>query len=77
MTDPTPTSEATWRNRFIFMNLVRIGGTALVIFGLVIWQSNWPREGGWTEVGFPLALIGLLISFWMPIWLSRRWRTRG
>ena len=77
MTEPTPTTEATWRNRFILMNLVRIGGTALVILGLVIWQSNWLREGGWTEVGFPMAIVGLLISFWMPIWLSRRWRAKG
>ena len=77
MIEPVPTTEVTWRNRFIIMNLVRIGGTALVVLGLVIWQSNWLREGGWAGVGFPMAIVGLLISFWMPVWLSRRWRTKG
>ena len=28
--------EALWRNRFITINLVRIGGTAVVLLGLVI-----------------------------------------
>jgi hypothetical protein len=35
--NPDPTggvSEATWRNRFILMNLVRIGGTIVVLIGL-------------------------------------------
>ncbi|WP_106638571.1 hypothetical protein [Allosphingosinicella vermicomposti] len=77
MTEPVPTSQATWRNRFIALNLTRIGGTALTIFGIIVWQGNVLREGGWTEVGFPMALIGLAISFLAPRWLARRWRTGG
>jgi hypothetical protein len=70
-----PVDEATWRNRFIMVNLTRIGGTIIALMGLVIWQGDWPREGGWTAVGFPLALIGLAISFLGPLHLAKKWRT--
>ena len=73
--NPPPVDEATWRNRFITINLVRIGGTIVVLIGLLIWQSDWLRQGGWTELGFPLALIGLVVSFGGPIHLARKWRT--
>ena len=72
---PPPVSEATWRNRFILINLTRIGGTIIVLVGLVIWNSDWIRPGGWMELGLALALIGLFISFWAPLALARKWRT--
>ena len=73
--DPRPpVSEATWRHRFILMNLTRIGGTLVVLLGLLIWQSDWIRTGG-SILGLPVALIGLLISFGGPQMLARRWRT--
>ena len=68
-----PVDETTWRNRFILMNLTRIGGTIVVLFGLAIWHSDWIRPGG-TIAGLPLALIGLAISFGGPHFLARRWR---
>lgn len=71
MTDQN--DEALWRNRFILINLVRIGGTLVVLFALALWQSDLIVLGG-TVLGFPLALIGLVISFWGPVWLTRRWR---
>jgi hypothetical protein len=67
--------EDLWRNRFITINLTRIGGTLIVLFGLLVWHSDWLRRGGAIEIGLPLALIGLAISFGGPIWLQRRWRT--
>ena len=72
---PPQVSEATWRNRFILMNLTRIGGTILVLVALGIWHSDWIRQGGAMEIGLPLALIGLVVSFFAPKWLARRWRT--
>ncbi len=66
--------EALWRNRFILINLVRIGGTAIVFLALLLWQSDRFVEGG-TILGFPLALAGLAISFLGPKYLARRWRT--
>ena len=72
---PPPVDEATWRNRFILINLTRIGGTIVVLVGLLIWYSDWIRPGGWMELGLALALIGLVISFWAPVALARKWRT--
>ena len=66
--------EALWRNRFIVLNLTRIGGTVLVLVALLLWHSDVFVEGG-TILGLPLALIGLVISFGGPRFLSRRWRT--
>jgi hypothetical protein len=65
--------EAQWRNRFILINLVRIGGTIVVLFALALWQSDAFVAGG-SILGFPIALAGLVISFWGPQWLARRWR---
>ena len=70
-----PPDEAVWRNRFILINLVRIGGTVVVLLGLYIWHSDFVRAGGALEVGLPLALIGLVISFFGPKHVSRNWRT--
>lgn len=65
---------AMWRNRFIAIQLVRIGGTAIVLLAILLWQSDTFVEGGHI-IGFPLALIGLAISFFAPKYLARRWRT--
>jgi hypothetical protein len=71
----TPEDDPVWRNRFIAINLVRIGGTLVVLFALALWQSDLIVEGGSIAVGLPLALAGLVVSFWGPKWLARRWRT--
>ena len=70
----TPVDDATWRNRFITVQLTRIGGTAIVMLGLYIWYGDLVAEGGTIVLGLPLALIGLVTSFWGPVHLSRRWR---
>ena len=75
-TDPTPPiGDDEWRRRFILLNLVRIGGSVVCILGLAIWQTNLVQPGGWPEVGLPMALLGLLISFPGAQALVRRWRT--
>lgn len=71
----TPKEEETlWRNRFILVNLVRIGATIVVLLSLLLWQSDTFVEGG-SILGFPLALAGLVVSFFGPKWLAQRWRT--
>lgn len=72
--NPPRIDESTWRNRFILVNMTRIGGTAVVLLGLVIWQTGFIREGG-SALGFPIAILGLVASFGGPMWLARRWRT--
>ena len=70
-----PVDDRIWRNRFIFINLVRIGRTILVLVGLLVWQGNLLRAGGWPTVGIPMAMLGLLISFGGPKYLASQWRT--
>lgn len=69
-----PVDEKVWRNRFITMQLTRIGGTAVVLLGLVVWYGDLAVEGGTILLGLPMALAGLVASFWGPKWLSRKWR---
>lgn len=72
----TPQDDETlWRNRFIAINLVRIGGTIVVLVALAIWYGDLLVEGGTIAVGLPLALAGLVVSFWGPKWLAARWKT--
>ena len=66
---------ALWRNRFIAINLTRIGGTLIVLFGLYVWYGDALVRGGTMAVGLPVALIGLAISFGGPIWLAKKWKT--
>ena len=68
--------EAVWRDRFIQINMTRIGGTLVVLIGLIVWQTDLARPGGAPALGFPLAIIGLIVSFGGPIWLTRRWKRR-
>jgi hypothetical protein len=49
--------------------------TAVALIGILIWHSDWIRPGGSIEVGLPLAIIGVLISFVAPNMLTRKWRT--
>ena len=70
-----PPDEKVWRNRFIIINLVRIGGTVLALLGLFVWYTDNVRPGGAMDIGLPLALIGLAVSFGGPLYLARRWRT--
>lgn len=72
----TPVDDDIWRKRFIMVNLVRIGGTLIVLFALLLWQTDIFVEGG-TIVGFALAVIGLVISFFGPKWLAGRWAGGG
>jgi hypothetical protein len=67
-------NETMWRNRFIAVNMMRIGATMVVLLGLAIWQSSLIVPGG-SILGLPIALVALLVSFLGPKWMARRWRT--
>ena len=71
---PDPQNDDLWRARFIQINFVRIGGSAIVFLGLAIWYTNVLVQGGTIVLGLPLALIGLLVSFLGPKWLARHWK---
>jgi hypothetical protein len=65
--------DAVWRNRFIVMNLIRIGATAGVILSLLLWQSDVFVHGG-SILGLPLGLVFLVISFFGPKAYASRFR---
>jgi hypothetical protein len=67
--------ERLWRNRFITINLVRIGATAIVLFGLLVAYTDLVVDGGSILVGLGIALAALVVSFWGPVYLTRKWRT--
>ena len=67
-------NDDLWRSRFITVNFVRLGGTAIVFLGLAIWYTNALVPGGSIVLGLPLALIGLVVSFFGPQWLARHWK---
>ena len=71
---PGPIDDAAARRRFTVIQLVRIGGTVITLLGLLLWQSDRLVEGG-SFIGFPIALIGLAVSFGGPQYLARKWRT--
>jgi hypothetical protein len=62
-----------WRSRFIMVNLLRIGATIFCLIALAIWQTNLLVPNG-SIVGLPLALGGLVVAFWGPVWLARHWK---
>lgn len=72
--DHRPPDEDVWRDRFITVNITRIGGTVVVLFGLVLWQTSLLVAGGAPLLGLPLVAIGLVASFWGPIALARHWK---
>jgi F0F1-type ATP synthase assembly protein I len=66
--------EAMWRNRFILINLTRIGATIVVLLAILLWQSDVFVTGG-SIVGLPIALAALVASFFGPRYLAAKWHT--
>ena len=65
--------DAIWRNRFIVMNLIRLGATIGVILCLLLWQSDLFVRGG-SFIGFPLGIVFLVVSFFGPKAYASRFR---
>ena len=65
-------ADAIARNRFLVINLLRLGGAAMVLIGLLMTAD---RIGGGAVLGYVLLVLGLLDMFAVPQVLSRRWRT--
>lgn len=70
---PRQTAEAQARNRFIIMNGARIGGLALVLFGIVLTRAAPHLSPQWIA-GAGLAVLGLLEFFFLPAILAKRWK---
>lgn len=62
------------RNRFLILNLVRIGGAAMLLFALAIIARGFldlPKE-----VGYVFLVVGIIDFIVAPLFLARAWSTR-
>ncbi|WP_088310171.1 hypothetical protein [Novosphingobium sp. B 225] len=67
----TPNDDLA-RTRFLFLNLIRLGSVALVLFGLTIASGKL----GWPEwIGMVLVAAGAAEFFLLPMMLAKRWKS--
>ncbi len=70
-----PKDLATARNRFFFIQFVRLGGIGLVLLGLVISNGDLLKPGGDRVVGLVITIIGIIDVTVIPQLLVRHWRS--
>jgi uncharacterized membrane protein YhaH (DUF805 family) len=70
---PRETAEKAARYRFIIMNVARISGLALVMFGIAMTRFSEHLSLQWI-VGAALAVLGLLEFFFLPAIIAKRWK---
>lgn len=70
---PREIAEAQARQRYIIMNLARVGGIALVLVGLAMARHAAPLSPEWI-FGAALAVMGLIEFFFLPRMIVRRWK---
>ena len=68
---PTP-EEAVAARRYTVMNLVRLGSVVSVVLGIAIAQGALALP---YALGVALAATSLLVFFFGPPWLARRWKS--
>ncbi len=71
-TDPTrpPEDETRARNRFMVINLMRIGGVAMILFGIAVLQGLFDLPQ-W--IAYAVIVLGMVETFVMPQLLARAW----
>ena len=68
--EPAPDSLA--KQRFMVLQVMRLLGVALIVFGILIIQGIVPLPG---VAGYVLAVVGIFDAFIMPVILARRWKS--
>ncbi len=69
------TDKETAQQRFLLLNAARGAGTIIMVIGLVLWYTDLLDIGGAPLTGGLIFACGLLLSFVLPTWLARKWRT--
>lgn len=64
--------EARAKQRFMLLNLVRLGGLAMVMLGVAIASGALALPA---PIGWVLALAGMAEFFFLPPMLARNWRS--
>lgn len=78
MNNPNPrdTQPAPARGRFVLMQLARLLGVFLVLFGILLQDGRIaPLRDVPRVVGYVPMIAGMVIVFLMPVYLARRWRS--
>lgn len=67
-----PVSDEVARNRWLVINVLRLGGVAMVIAGMLGTRQviEMPLIAAYALIG-----IGLIDIFLVPLLLARKWRT--
>lgn len=66
-------SDDPARNRFFLLTAARVSSVVLVAFGVLI--IGGAIEAAPIELGYALAVIGLVELMVLPRFLARRWRS--
>jgi hypothetical protein len=67
-------SEEQAKARFLIIQLVRLTGIAMAMFGLAIIAGKAALP---VKAGYVLFAIGLFEAMFVPILLTKRWKSRG
>ena len=67
-----PAPDALAKQRFMAMQVMRLFGVALFLFGIVIIRGILPLP---RVTGYVLAVVGIFDMFIMPVILARRWKS--
>ncbi len=73
---PPALSDREARTRWMVIQLMRIGGVAFAILGIMMARDVVVIGGDDNRlVGYGFIVIGLLDAFVVPQYLARKWRT--
>ena len=67
-----PVSDEVARNRWLVINVLRLGGVAMVIAGMLGTRQVIAMP---VAAAYVLIAVGLLDIFLVPLLLARKWRT--
>lgn len=71
---PSPEEDARAKGRFMVINLMRIGGIAMILMGIAVLQSMISLPD-WT--GYLLIVLGMMETFLVPTLLARVWSSNN
>jgi len=66
--------DALWKRRFLLLTLIRFGGTALILVGLLVGFSDLITPGGNRLSGLLIMGMGLAELAVLPRLLRKGWR---
>jgi hypothetical protein len=69
------TDKRLAQQRFLLLNAARGAGAVIMVIGLVLWYTDILDIGGAPLTGGLIFAAGLALSFVLPGYLARKWRT--